>query len=162
MAFQSVGSSATTAILFNSGILTLNGIYSLNTKDIALTKTKEVKEFYALNSNIKRAIRVSHFNGSLKATIIGNISNFYALWFSASSPVSGGTEYTTFDGQQPAATCYLTAYANDDPTKIYQYQLINPVISAHNVTQPEGDFESVEIDIMFTDLKLDVSTGSET
>jgi len=152
MAISAVGTATGQTIVFNSGFLTIGTDLMVDVKDISLTLGYAVKDFFALNSIIKRAIRRSHFDGSIKCTIVGLQKDILQAFFSASSPIAAGTQYNVNDGQQNATTVFITLYENDDATKRFQFGLVNATISGMDTNLPLEDFANQAITIMFTNI----------
>ncbi len=161
MPIQSVGSAVGQNLVFNSGKLTIGSSLMVDVQDITINNAFTEKTFRALNSIKKRAIRRASLEQSVKCTIKGPMTDIYSLFFSSSSPISGGNEYEALDGQQLATTVYITCYKDDDATKAYQFQLQNATFMANNWTAPVEDYLSVEVDITCTEIKLDVHTTAE-
>lgn len=164
MGKNSTGTAVNEAISFNSGILTLASGYNVDVSDITINQGFTIQDLRTLNSIKKRAIRRSTLEQNVSCTLQGEWSQVTKYFFSSSSPVSGGTEYTVYDGQQDDATIFLTVNVDNDEGTVtgqYQYQLTNPVISTNNSSLSTEAYANKTIDIMCTEIKLVVDTGAE-
>jgi len=159
-----VGSAVNESISFNSGFLTLASGYNVDVSDITINQGFTMQDLRTLNSIKKRAIRRSSLEQSLSCTVQGQWSQVSKYFFSSSSPVSGGTEYEVYDGQQDDATIFVTVNVDNDDGTVsgsYQYQLVGPVISTNNDALSTEGYGSKTIDIMCKEIKLVVDTGAE-
>jgi hypothetical protein len=164
MAKNAVGTVVDESISFNSGFLTLNSGYNVDVSDITVNQGFSTQDLRTLNSIKKRAIRRSTLEQSVSCTIQGQWSQLSKYFFSSSSPVSGGTEYEIYDGQQDDATIYLTVNVDNDDGTVsgqYQYQLTNPIISTNNDSLSTEAYGNKTVDIMCKEIKLVVDTGAE-
>lgn len=161
MAMQAIGTATTQSIFFNTGYLTINGSQIVDVQDVTINNGYTAKDFRALNSIIKRAIKRSTLEQSVTCTVVGISSSIYSLFFSASSPISGGNEYSVKDGQQNSTTCFLTVYRDDDSAKKLQFQITNPVFTNNSITQSTEDFASMSLEINCTQIKLATDTAAE-
>jgi hypothetical protein len=155
----SVGTTQNVSTVFNSGKLTLNGKLIGDIQDININSSFTEKSRYALNTIIKRAIRRSNLNQSVTFNISGGMyRELYSTFFGASSPVTGGLQYNILDGQQGAATMYMTCYEDDDTTKSYQFSVINPVLLNNSMVLASQEFETVAVEVACTEIKQYVDT----
>lgn len=156
---QSVGTSVSQALFFNSARLTINGLQIGDIQDVTLNKSFTEKSYYALNGIKKRAIRRSNFNASVSFNITGSLyREIEKNFFSSSSPVSGGLRYTVNDGQQTAMTMLLTAYENDDSTKAIQVEVFDAVILSANETYTSQEFTTYAVEVACTDINKYIDT----
>ena len=121
-------------------------------ENITITNSFDVKDYRALNSIKKRAIRRATLEQSVKATIKGLMTDIYSKFFSASSPIASGSQYEVLDGQQLTSTVVLTVRVDDDTDKEIQYQLQNPIFGGFNIDGATEDFLGSEVDIMCTEI----------
>jgi len=156
---QSVGTSVTSALFFNTAILTINGLQIGEIQDVTLNKSYTMKKFNALNSIVPRAIRRSNFEAGVSFNIAGSLyREIEKTFFSSSSPVSGGLKYTVKDGQQTAATMLLTAYENDDTTKSIQIEVTNATIVSANETSASQEFQTFAVEVACTQINKYIDT----
>jgi hypothetical protein len=158
---QSIGTATSQYVYFNTGYLTINANQIVDVQDVTITNSFAAKDFRALNSIIKRAIKRATLDQSIKCTVVGYNSAIWSLFFSSSSPISGGNEYNVKDGQQNTTTCYLTVYRDDDSSKKLQFQVTNPVFTSNSINAPTEDFGKLELEIQCTEIKVDTATSAE-
>ncbi len=164
MGKNSVGSVVDESISFNSGFLTMGNGYNIDVSDITVNQGFTMQDLRTLNSIKKRAIRRSSLEQSVSCTIQGQWTQVSKYFFSSSSPVSGGTEYEVYDGQQDDATIFLTVNVDNDDGTVsgqYQYQLTGPVLSTNNDSLATEAYGNKTVDIMCKEIKLVVDTGAE-
>lgn len=156
MSKQAVGTATTQSIVFNSGILTINGKQIADVSDVNITSSFDVKSYRTLNSIKKRALRRSGLEQSVTFTIEGGKAReVYSLFYSSSSAVASGKDYTVKDGQQNTTTgVWVTCYEADDTTKAYQYQLNSPVLGKMDTALSTDEFANVSVEIMCIDFTL--------
>lgn len=143
-----VGTAATRSILFNSGILTINGVQIGEIQDITGNASKTEKNFYALGSKIKRAVRTSNFDMNISFNIQGALfRELIKTWFSSSSAVSTGLTYTPLDGIENAMSMSITAYENDDTNKWVQINVVGAVLLNHSITLASQEFITIPVEV---------------
>lgn len=158
-----IGTEKDQAVMFNSGILTMNDGYNVDISDITINQSFSPVELRTLNSIKKRALRRATLEQSASFTVQGQWTQLSKYFFSSSSPVSGGTEYSVLDGQQSAATVYITVNVDNDEGTVdgqYQYQLVNPIFTTNNVSLTTEEFGNVAVDVMCKEIKLVEDTGA--
>lgn len=151
----SVGTSVAVSTLFNSGIITLNGTQVGEIQDVVINNAFTEKNYWSINSIIKRKIRRSNLVQSVSFNITGGMfRQLTATFFGASSPVGSGLEYNVFDGQQTSVPLLITAYEDDTTTKAYQITVVNPVMISNNWTLASQEFETVSVEFAATEIKV--------
>lgn len=160
MGASSIGNLQTKSVLFNSGILTVNGDQLGNITNLVVTDKFTEASLYVLGSIIKNNIKRSKLEQSVSCDMEGSVyRDLYAVFFGASSAGSGDYTYTVLDGQQAAATVMITAYQDDDATKYYQFVLTNPTLLTHDITLAAQAYDKVKVDFACTQLSLKVATA---
>lgn len=157
---QSIGTANAQSIVFNSGFLTVNGTQITDISEITISSSFTLKDFRTLNSIKKRALRRATLDQTVACKLTGGKARaIYSLFYSSSSPVSGGTEFDVLDGQQTAAAVYITCYEDDNSSKAYQYQLVNPVLSKMDEANMTEEFSEVGLEFGCTDVVFIVDTA---
>lgn len=159
-ALQSIGTAAVQRTLFNTGYITFGSVQPIDISDIGITMSYDAKEMKALNSIKIRALKRANFKVEANFTIESHSSAILGLFCSASSAVSGGTNYTVKDGQANATTFYITGYIDDDVTKAVQYQFTNPIITIGNPTKGTEAFETKTVTVVATDVEIFEATAA--
>lgn len=155
MTLQSVGTAVGQRLVFNSGYLTFGSSQMIDISTISINATFDIKAIKALNTIKKRAQKRANFQVEASFTAVGNnITKINQLFFSSSSPVANGLDYTIKDGQQDSTTMYITCYIDDDTTKPIQYQLSNAIISSNGNTLATEEFDEQQFTVMATDMVL--------
>jgi sporulation protein YlmC with PRC-barrel domain len=151
----SVGTTTAVSTLFNSGILTLNGLQVGELQDIVINNSFTEKNYYAVNSIIKRKIRRSNLVQSVSFNITGGMfRELTKTFFGASSPVGSGLTYNVYDGQQTSVPMLITAYEDDNTAKAYQITVIDPLMISNNWTLTSQDFETISVEFACTQLTI--------
>lgn len=155
-----LGTPAAASVTFNSGYLSLNNVQVADVSNFKVVANSAHKTYSAQNSILFRAIRRSDFVATMTFDVEGGFSRaLYSVFFSSSSPDTGGTLYTFNDGQQNVVTgLSLTIYENNG-VNAYQYQPINPVITKYDVDLPQGTYSKVAVEIQMTNFNMFVSAG---
>jgi hypothetical protein len=159
----SVGTTGTKSIFFNSGILTINGKQIGDVQDVTINLAKTEKNYYALGSKVKRAVRTSNVDSNGTFNLTGALyRELIKNWFSSSSPVSGGLKYTVKDGKEDAMTVVITTYEDDDTDKWIQYEFVGAVLLNHSLTLTQQEFASVQCEIACETINAYLSTTLTT
>lgn len=158
------GTASDQSIMFATGVLTINSKYNLDVTDVTINQALTLKELRSLGSLKPRQLMRTTLTESLSCTVKGGWSEISQYFFSSSSAVSGGTQYSVLDGQQTSATIFLTVTVANNAGTIsgtYQYQLVNPIITKNNVSLKTDDYGETAIDIACTEIVLVVDSGAE-
>jgi len=161
MAKIATGSQVDQVVNFNSGFLTIGSSKMADVSDVTISNGFDAKAYRALNSIKKRALRRATLEQSVSLTMFGIQKAVYESFFSSSSPIATGTQWTVKDGQQDDKVVLLTTYADDDLTKTFQYQLQNPLFGTNNANLPTEDFATTEVEIMCTEIIFITDTAAE-
>lgn len=162
MALESIGVVTSPSILFNTGILTINGKQLGEITNINDSQSFEGKMTYNLNSIKAPRLRRSNFTTEVTFEVeAGVYREIINVFNSSSSPVANGMQYAIKDGQQNSATVYITGYQDDDTSAAttIQVQLINPLLTQNNRTMASQEFGNVAVTIMCTDIETFVGTS---
>lgn len=154
MALASVGSEIPQELAFNSGVVTVNGDQLIDIQDISIDQKFAEKNFRALNSIFKRAIRRATYDCAIKFTAVTNAVALQGIFYSSSSPDGSDTVYQVRDGQQnPAPSQFMiTVYTNEAKTTGYQFTLENPTILEMNSKLGTEEFAMTEVVVACTKL----------
>lgn len=147
MALSPVGTEITQELAFNSGVLTVNGSQLIDIQDISLDQKFAEKNFRALNSIFKRAIRRSTYDCAIKFTAVTDSTVLQGIFYSSSSPDGSDVVYSVRDGQQnPAPSQFMiTVYTDEAKTKGYQFTLDTPVVLEMNKKLGTEEFAMTEV-----------------
>lgn len=158
MALQATGTSTDASLLFNTGILTINGVNITEIENVEISSSFEGKSTYTLNSVKKKRLKRSNLEDEITFEVnAGVYQTIMAVFNSASSAVSGGVEYTANDGQQSDATVLITVYEDDDQTKAIQYQPLNPLFTQNNKSLSSQEFGTTSVTVMCTEVVIYVA-----
>src|SRR6266702_6752783 len=125
------GTPYTQQIQFNTGFLDINGFRVETLQDITITAGFTLKEIRALGT-IKMVVAPKRTQWKPSAKFKAKSVNQQLLGFlwGSSTVDSTGWDYNLIDGQVVLSSVVVTAYTNDDATKIMQYAFINAVFGA--------------------------------
>ena len=147
MAFSSLGSEEAQRTMFNYGYISNGSTYLTDVENIAITEGWTEKNFRALNTHFKKALRRGEYNAELTFTMRGDSTLLNQYFYSSESVVSGTEKlYDPFDGQQDSLTgLTFTCYENDSKNTGYQFTVDTPVILSLNPTFGVEDYVSTEV-----------------
>lgn len=157
MSLQSTGTATDAVLLFNTAILTINGVDVTEVSNVTSNVSFDVKETRPLNTI--KATKNRRSNLTVEVTFevdAGMYKELVRTFFGASSTVASGSQFTIKDGQQLSSSVYITGYENDNTgaTTTTQYQLVNPILAQHNDTRASQEFGTVGVTINCTDIEL--------
>lgn len=153
MPIISSGQNLSQQVFFNTGYMDINGFRVATLQDISISAGFTLKEIRALGT-IKMVVAPKRTNwkpsAKFKAKSINQQLIGY-LWGS-STVDSTGWDYNVVDGQVVLSSVVITAYANDDATKIMQYQFTNAVFGTGTVNYKMDDAAEFDMEIQAQDL----------
>ena len=155
MPLLGLGTPSTKNIMFNSGILTVEGYeFSVTLKDITVELNFTQKELRGLNSIKMVTHKRATFKCGLKGKITSISRQFLDIFGGISSSDSGGLLYSIVDGQQQTFNPVFTAYVNDDTNQVYQYQFTNAIITQLPTTTNTEDYGMIDFALEATDVNI--------
>lgn len=153
MPVTTAGTPFSQMIQFNTGYMDINGFRVATLQDITITAGFTLKEIRALGT-IKMVVAPKRTNWKPSAKFKAKSVNQQLIGFlwGSSTVDSTGWDYNLVDGQVVLASVIITAYTNDDVTKIFQYQFVNAVFGTATIGYKMDDAAEVDMEIQSQDL----------
>ena len=129
MPILAAGTQLTQQVAFNAGSFDVNGYELATLQDITVTLAWSEKEIRQIGSIIMAtAPKRTTFKPSAKAKTKSVNKEMLSFILGSSAPDSGGTAYSTLDGQIVLSRASILTYVNDDPTKKIEFQFTNAIL----------------------------------
>jgi len=153
MPVTAAGTALSQQIQFNTGYMDINGFRVATLQDITITAGFTLKEIRALGT-IKMVVAPKRTQWKPSAKFKAKSINQQLIGFlwGSSTPDSSGWDYNLVDGQVVLSSVVITAYSNDDVTKIFQYQFVNAVFGTASINYKMDDAAELDMEIQSQDL----------
>lgn len=159
MAFINPGSDLPIATTFNSGKVDFGAGNLAEVTSISITIGRNAVSYHTLNKRVKSKNKAGNETHSLSFDIEGGIyETIIAKYFGASSPVTGGLDYSSINTQPVQPAIFITVYENDDITKPIQFQAQNPVITDISPAIEQENFGKMTVTVECTEIVVFVDT----
>ena len=130
MPVLSTGTPMSQNIVFNSGTFDINGQELVVLQDITITTSWSNKEIRQIGSlKMVGAPKRCTFKAGAKAKVKTINKELIAMMAGSSGPDGTGTMISVFDGQNVLTRCSIKCIANEDPTKVIEFQFTNSILS---------------------------------